>query len=255
MGMTAVVTGGRGIGFAVAEELVRQDHKVVLVTRDRGRGEQAVAALGDQAELVVGDLSVLADVRAVAEELQRLGRIDVLVHNAGIWPTRLARTPDGFEQAFAVNHLAPFLLNHLVEARRVVQVSAGLYIKGRFDPARTPTGEDFHRMRTYCTTKLANLMMVPLFAERGLTIDAVHPGVIKTGLGDTTGLTGLIMKFVKRSWPLPAVGAEPVVKLALAEGTGRYFDRFTETPLAPVATDRALARRVWAQAIELAGVS
>lgn len=255
MRRTAVVTGGRGIGFAVAEEFVRQDCRVVLVTRDRARGEQAVAALGDSAELVVGDLSVLADIRAVADELRQLDRVDLLVHNAGIWPTKLVRTPDGFEQAFAVNHLAPFMLNHLLSPARVVQVSAGLYIKGKVDPDRTPSGADFHRVRTYCTTKLANLMMVPLFARRGLTIDAVHPGVIKTGLGESGGLLGLVLKFVKRSWPPPEAGAEPVVRLAFAEGSGRYFDRHDEVALQPVATDHVLAKRVWEQAIELTGVS
>ncbi|MFG3704632.1 SDR family NAD(P)-dependent oxidoreductase [Micromonospora sp. NPDC047670] len=262
--VTAVVTGAnRGIGFAVAAGLVRQGCRVVLVTRNRARGEQAVAALGvppggagGSAELVVGDLSVLSSIRAVAAELHsRCDRIDVLVHNAGVWPTRLVRTEDGYEQSFAVNHLAPFLLNHLLEERlrRVVQVSAGLYVKGRVDPDRTPRGADFHRMRTYCDTKLANLLTVPLFAEHwkdaGVTIDAVHPGVIRTGLGDPGGVPGLLLKAIKRRWEAPAVGAARVARLAFAPGgeSGRYFDGDRQVPLAPVADDPALARRLWDQ--------
>jgi NAD(P)-dependent dehydrogenase (short-subunit alcohol dehydrogenase family) len=266
--LTTVVTGGnRGIGYAVATELVRRDCRVVLVTRDRERGERAAAALGGSVDLVIGDLSVLSEVRVVANELlRRCGHIDALVHNAGLWPTRLVRTPDGLEQAFVVNHLAPFLLNHLLERRflasrtRVVHVSAGLYVKGRLDVDRTPTGADFHRMRTYCTTKLANLLMIPLFASRwrgtGVTIDAIHPGVIRTGLGDPGGVPGLLLKAMKRSWAAPERGAAPVVRLALAPGdaSGRYFDADREVPLESVATDQVLARRVWEQAETLTGV-
>ena len=254
--MVAVVTGGsRGIGYAVAEQFVRQGREVVIVGRDRTRGSQAAAQLG--AQLVVADLSTVAGTRSAASALLELcPSIDVFVHNAGIWPTRLVRTEDGLEQAFAVNHLAPFLLNMLLEERfraggtRLVQVSAGLWVKGRFDLDRTPTGEDFHRMRTYCTTKLANLLTVPLFAERwrntGVTIDAVHPGVLKTDLGETGGLMGLVMKFVKRSWPPPSAGAAPVVRLAAESGSGRYFDK---NALAEGPADAQLASRVWEQAL------
>jgi NAD(P)-dependent dehydrogenase (short-subunit alcohol dehydrogenase family) len=255
--MIAVVTGGsRGIGYAVAEQFVRRDCQVVLVARDRARGEQAASALGS-ASLVVADLATLAGIREAADEiLQLCPKIDVFVHNAGIWPVKRVLTPDGLEQAFAINHLAPFLLNHRLEQRfrdsgsRIVQVSAGLYIKGRFDPDRTPTGEDFHRMRTYCTTKLANLLTIPMFAERwrgaGVTIDAVHPGVIKTDLGDPGGVLGAVMKFVKRSWAPPSSGALPVVRLAFESGTGRYFD---QNALADGPNDPAMASRVWGQAM------
>lgn len=255
--MMAVVTGGgRGIGYAVAEEFVRRDCQVVVVARDRARGERAVSALGS-ASLVVADLATLAGVRAAAAEiLRQCPKIDVFVHNAGIWPMRRVLTPDGFEQAFAVNHLAPFLLNLELEQRfrdsgsRIVQVSAGLHVKGRFDADRTPTGEDFHRIRTYCTTKLANLLTVPMFADRwcsaGVTIDAVHPGVIKTDLGDPGGVFGAVMKFVKRSWAPPSSGALPVVRLAFESGTGRYFD---QNALASGPSDAAMSARVWDQAM------
>jgi NAD(P)-dependent dehydrogenase (short-subunit alcohol dehydrogenase family) len=249
---TAVVTGGnRGIGRAVVESLVAKGYRVVALSR------QPVAIPG--AEVVTGDL---ASSRTVADAARVLAgacpSIDVLVHNAGVWPTRRLLNEDGIEQAFAVNHLAPFQLNLALEdrVRRVVQVSAGLYVKGTVDPARTPTGADFHRMRTYCATKLANLLVLPLFARRwqdaGVTIDALHPGVIRTRLGDPGGPLGLVLKAVKLTWAKPADGAAPVVRLAGAEGTGRYFDVDEEAPLPH---DPALADALWAQALELTGVA
>jgi NAD(P)-dependent dehydrogenase (short-subunit alcohol dehydrogenase family) len=268
-----VVTGGnRGIGYAVASQLLQDGCDVVLVSRDRQRGEAALASLaasGNGVRLVVGDLSSVHTTRQAAEALAAAcPRLDVLVHNAGIWPSRRVLNEDGLEQAFFTNHLAPFLLNHELEpllvaaGARVVQVSAGLYVKGRADSARTPTGLDFHPVRSYADTKLCNLLLVPLFAERwkdaGVTINAVHPGVIRTGLGDRRGPLGYLLKAVKLAWKSPAVGARPVVRLAVAGEeagrTGRYFHLAAEQQLAPVAADATLARRLWTQALELTGI-
>ncbi|MBL1110710.1 SDR family NAD(P)-dependent oxidoreductase [Streptomyces sp. 5-8] len=272
---TAVVTGGnRGIGYAVAQELVRQGYRVVLLARDRQRGETARSALGARSgsdvALVVGDLSELSGVRSAAQTLLACcPRIDVLIHNAGIWPSRLVRGKHGLEHAFVTNHLAPFALNHLLEPRllssraRVVQVSAGLYVKGRVDLEHTPTGADFHPLRTYADTKLCNLLLVPLFAQRwstaGVRINAVHPGVVRTQLGDRAGVPGYLLKAMKLLWKPPRTAAAPIVRLAQGEAasdvTGRYFHSGRETPLAPMARDVALAQQVWAQALELTGLS
>ncbi|MEV7007254.1 SDR family NAD(P)-dependent oxidoreductase [Streptosporangium sp. NPDC051022] len=289
---TAVVTGGnRGIGYAVAARLLQDGCEVVLVARDRERGEAARASLagatgsvestgtagtagtagadGARVRLVVGDLSGVRGTRATARALRETcPRIDVLVHNAGLWPSRRILNEDGLEQSFVVNHLAPFLLNHELEpvltasGARVVQVSAGLYVKGQADPERTPTGLDFHPMRTYADTKLCNLLLVPRFADRwknaGVTVNAVHPGVIRTGLGDRGGPLGYLLKAAKLLWKSPETGARPVVRLALAEQeagrTGRYFHLDAEQPPAPVATDAVLAERLWTQALELTGL-
>lgn len=273
---TAIVTGAnRGIGYAVAQDLVRRGYRVVLLARDQDRGERARRAISTttagpgQADLVVGDLDSVRTTRQSAEALLKAcPTIDILIHNAGIWPSRLERNEDGLERAFAVNHLAPFLLNHLLEPAliasraRVVQVSAGLYIKGKPDPQKTPTGEDFHPLGTYPTTKLSNLLLMPLFADRwkdrGVTINALHPGVIRTDLGDRKGLLGYALRAVKRLWKSPEEGARPVVRLAIdpkLEGiTGRYFHLEEEAPLAPVARDAVMARALWDQALKLSGL-
>jgi len=272
----AVVTGAnRGIGLAVARSLAGRRFHVVLACRDGASGaaaRDAILAGGGSASLVVGDLGSLAATRALAAALQEAcPRIDLLVQNAGLWPSRRELNEDGFERAFAVNHLGPFLLARLLEPRlcdagspspspaRVVMVSAGLYVKGAPDLERTPTGDDFHAIKTYATTKCASLMMMPLLAERwaphGVTVDAVHPGVIRTDLGARPGALGLLLRLVKRLWKTPEEGARPVVRLALEErGSGRYFHLDEEMALAPVAADAALARALWQHAERVSGL-
>lgn len=245
---TAVVTGGnRGIGYAVCEALVDKGFRVVAVARNTG--------VPPGVEVVHGDLSSRRTVDALVTTLRdTCATIDVLVHNAGVWPTRPRHNEDGIEESFAVNHLAPFQLNLALadRLRRVVQVSAGLYVKGRVDLDRTPYGKDFHRMRTYCDTKRANLLLVPEFARRwqdaGVTIDAVHPGVIRTDLGDPGGMLGAVLRLVKRRWAAPAEGAAPIVRLADDTGTGRYFDVDAESVLPD-----GPARALWDQARDLTG--
>ncbi|MGY1602148.1 SDR family NAD(P)-dependent oxidoreductase [Geodermatophilus sp. SYSU D00815] len=268
----AVVTGGAaGLGFAVAERLGREGLRVVLLARDPGRGTAArdrLRATGVDARLVVGDLADTAGTRkAAAALLDACPRLDVLVHNAGIWPSRRVLNADGVEAAFAVNHLAPFLLNALLERRlaesraRVVQVSAGIHVKGRAEPGVTAVGASFSGLRTYADTKLANLLVTPLWAQRwagsGATVNAVHPGVLRTGLGDRRGPLGLLLRLAKRSWEPAEVGAARVARLATAPEfagtTGRYVEEETDKEPAPPAGDPALAAALWAEADRLTG--
>lgn len=265
----SVVTGAaRGIGLEVVSALAALGHHVVMVVRDPRRADDAVKELRDRGArltTVAGDLGSVRTTRALAKDLAaRLPRIDVLVHNAGVWPSRVERDEDGLERAFVVNHLAPFALNLLLEPvllaspTHVVQVTAGLYGLGRVDLARTPRGDDFHPVRTYATTKLCGLLCMPRFearwSGRGPRIDAVHPGVIRTGLGDRPGVLGVLLRAVKHAWKTPAAGARPVVRLATdaSERGGRYFEVDVEKPLLPVARDEALARAVWERSVALA---
>lgn len=273
MRKTCVVTGGnRGIGHAVARELVRSGQRVVLVCRDTAQGGRArdqLTALGGEVQLVHGSLSSIQAIRETARAIDRAcPALDVLIHNAGVWPSRRQLNEDGLEQAFVVNHLAPFLLNRLLEPRlaesraHVVQVSAGIYVKGKVDPARTPAGDDFSALATYANTKLCNLLLLPYFAARweqpGIRINALHPGVIRTGLGDRSDALGLLLRLVKRLWKTPEAGARPVVRLALdpalAGVSGRYYDGYVERPLAANAEDAALMRVVREQAEQLCGL-
>jgi NAD(P)-dependent dehydrogenase (short-subunit alcohol dehydrogenase family) len=260
---TVVVTGATsGIGLAIARGAAAAGASVVLVGRDAVRLTAASREVGAGARApfcVVGDLATLDGMHATADALLAHGApIDALVHCAGLWPTRLERSADGFEEAFAVNHLAPFVLNERLRARliesaaRVVQVSAGLYVKGRVDLTRDPRGESFHKLRTYATTKLWNLLATQALARSlegsAVRVNAVHPGVVRTKLGDMSGPLGVVLRAVKLLWLTPTVGALGPLALALddahAHTHGRYFDQLRPLALVPPADDLALARDV-----------
>ena len=272
-----VVTGGNaGIGRAIVEALAQQQVRVVLVSRDKVRGETAVQEIHSalpqaNIDLVVGDLSSVDKTRQLAQTLlNRYPAIHLLVNNAGVWPTKKQLNEDGLEMGFMVNHLAPFMLNQLLQERlrasapaRIVNVSAGLYVNGRVDLQKTPYGHDFHPIRTYASTKLCNLLCLPLEAEQladsGVTINAVHPGVINTKLGIMRGPLGWLMKLVKRSWATPEQGAIVPVWLAtapeLAEVNGRYFNEKEEAPLADVAQNTELAQQIWQLSLDLTQIT
>lgn len=258
----AVVTGAnRGIGLEIAHGLRTRGYTLTLLCRD-------VSSAPPAARVLACDLSDLSATRLAANTLAAGPPIDVFVHNAGLWPTRCERNAEGFERAFVVNHLAPFVLNRLLErsfeqqATRVVQVSAGLYPLGRINLALTPSGRDFGKLRTYATTKLCNLLCTRRWASRwasrgAATIDAIHPGVVRTGLGaGAGGALDTVLGLAKRFWLTPEQGAAPIIHLATgAVGRpwlcGRYWDRFDEARYAAIACDEALADAVWQQADDL----
>ncbi|MCA9986593.1 MAG: SDR family NAD(P)-dependent oxidoreductase, partial [Anaerolineales bacterium] len=143
-GKIAVVTGGnRGIGYEVAKALAVEGADVALVSRNPARGVAArehllAAAPSSRITLIPGDLGSVAGVRQLAADLlAHLPRIDLLINNAGVWPTQKEINADGLEMGFMVNFLAPFMLSHLLGERlrasapaRIIHVNAGLYVKG-----------------------------------------------------------------------------------------------------------------------------
>jgi NAD(P)-dependent dehydrogenase (short-subunit alcohol dehydrogenase family) len=264
---TFVVTGGNsGIGKATAVALAKQGEHVVIVSRNVCKGEAALAEIrtmsGNPAtELVVGDLGSVESAKQLAAKLlAAYPNIAVLVNNAGVWPLALQLNVDGLENAFMVNHLAPYILSNMLLDRlrrnrpsRIVNVNAGLYIKGKIDLATTPYGKDFGRFSTYMNTKLCNIYFTQklsrLLDGSGVTVNAVHPGVIRTNLAETGGLFGWLLRQAKKFWAAPEEGARPVVWLATApkleQTNGRYFDLTVEKPYAEKAQNDDLRDTLW----------
>ena len=254
------------MGKAVAAELVRRGARVVIVSRDEKNGITAMRDIiretgKDRIELVTGSLNTVKDAHRLADDLlSRYPIIHVLINNTGVWMSEQTLTDDGLETTFMVNHMGPFILSLRLlpvlkrsTPSRIVNINAGLYIFGKLDPARTPQGLDFSPFRTYADTKLANLLFTVELARRlegsGVTVNAVHPGVFRTSLGESRGLLGLVTKALKVFLKSPEKGAGPSVRLAtdleLSSHSGEFYLCYKRRSIKPIARDENLAERLW----------
>src|SRR3954468_20978930 len=198
---TVVLTGAtRGIGRAAAVELARQGAELGIVGRDparvRATAEEARAAGDATVHEHVADLAEMDEVRRLAAELlESYPRIDVLANNAGAMFTSRHLTSDGFEQTFALNHLAPFLLTNLLLERleaseaRVVTTASDAHTGGALGFDAPQPEPSLKPMGTYGTTKLCNILFTRELARRArVTANCFHPGVVRTGFGKNDGL-------------------------------------------------------------------
>jgi retinol dehydrogenase 14 len=202
--------------------------------------------------------------RQVRELAARLPETNVLVNNAGLLLGEHRLTEDGFEYAFAVNHLAPFLLTNLLLDRirdRVVVVSSALHVGGQIDFGNL---HGHSGMRAYVNSKLANIFFTYELARRltgtGVTANCAHPGVIRTGFGRQgsplmrLGIQVLARPFLRS----PEQGAKTIVYLAsspeVAGTTGKYFFRQRAQRSSPASYDEAVARRLWEVSEEMTGL-
>jgi NAD(P)-dependent dehydrogenase (short-subunit alcohol dehydrogenase family) len=275
-GKVCVVTGANsGIGKATSLVLAQFGAEIILVCRDKARGEAALAEVSAVApdgrpRLEIADLSSLPEVRELAGRLGGLDRLDVLVNNAGLVLGDRRITADGFEYTFALNHLAPFLLTNLLREKltastpaRVITVSSAAHSAARLDLADLQLAEHFSGWRAYSNSKLANILFTTELARRltgtGVTANCLHPGVVNTGFGrDGSRLLRFGLGLGRRFLRTPGQGADTVVYLASSpdvEGaTGGYYVRRKLSTPSRAAQDQATARRLWEISAELTGL-
>lgn len=272
--MTVLVTGATdGIGLQTALELAERGAQVILHGRSAARLDAALATVrarvpGAALASVRADFASLDAIRAMAAELPevaraaRLGPLDVLVNNAGIYANEPVLTADGFESTFGVNHLAPFLLTHLLVAsgadlRRIVSVSSVAHLRGKLDPDTWRDLARFDPYRTYAQSKLANVLMTVALARRlpHVAVSALHPGVVSTkllvdGFGmqgpDSLG-DGAATSVFLASDPAAAPGA--------LAGPVPYYVRQRPSAASPLARDPAVVEGFYQESARLVGVA
>jgi NAD(P)-dependent dehydrogenase (short-subunit alcohol dehydrogenase family) len=264
-GRRCVVTGANaGIGLAIATALAARDAGVVLVCRNRERGEAAAEDVrrstgNPDVTVALCDLGDPDAVRACSTALRTAHpRIDVLVNNAGLYAPRRHLTSAGYELMLAVNHLGPFLMTNLLLDRlqggRVVTTSSAAHAIARMDLADLDAARGFAPMRQYGLTKLANVLFTRELARRApnLVATCFHPGAVASEFGqDEPGFLRIGMRIVKRFLRTPERGADSGIWLATAPEaaslSGSYVvDRQVRTPRGQ-GTDDALAAALWAE--------
>jgi NAD(P)-dependent dehydrogenase (short-subunit alcohol dehydrogenase family) len=260
-----VITGASsGIGLETARALAMRGLDVVMVSRDRARGEHARAAVATTAQgsvdFVAADLSSFDGVRALATELRR-DPIDVFISNAGTFNATRRTTADGFERTFAVNHLAPFLLTHLLLDRitsRIVVTASAAHI-GAPDPLSLPP----RGWRAYQASKLANVMFTYALARRieggDVTVNCLHPGFVRTRLGSGNGVPIRPVYWLLYPWTIsPNQGARTPVYLATSDEVeginGQYFDACRPVPSSKRSYDVGAQERLWEFSARATGV-
>jgi NAD(P)-dependent dehydrogenase (short-subunit alcohol dehydrogenase family) len=269
-GKVIVMTGATsGIGQIAAERLAEMGARLVIVARDRARGEKMLADLvsrtpGRGHSIHYADLSRLKEVKRVARDIAAVeARIDVLVNNAGAMFARRAITEDGLERTFALNHMAYFvltagLIGRLVASAqaRVINTASNAHRKGRLDFDDLRCEKSYRPFVAYGTSKLCNILFTRELARRvsdlGVTVNSFSPGFVATRFGDEAGgAHGAFMRVAKVFAKRPEQGAETLVWLATApditEVSGEYFYQCRRGTLTADAQDDSLARRLWAE--------
>ena len=276
-GRVCVITGAnRGIGQATAEELGRLGATLVLVSRRREDGDEVSAAIakvgtGPAPEVVEADLSSQAAVHAAAGEIRaRHPAVHVLINNAATVPPERLVTVDGLEMQLAVNHLAPFLLTHLLlpalragAPSRVITVSSTTHHGALVDFDDFQSERDYESAEVYAVTKLINVLFSSELARRlhgsGVTANCLHPGAVATKLLADYMRVPLVGGVLAHTFGAsPEQGADSVVYLAaapeVAEVSGKYFNNRREIRSSPASYDEATARRLWEVSERLTGI-
>ena len=264
----ALVTGGSsGIGFETARGLASHFDVVGIVGRNPERLAEAAENLrsGDaRIETFQADFSSLEEVRALAADINtRFSSLDVLVNNAGVWHKDRTLSKDGYEETFAVNHLAHFSLTNQLKdllaagtSARVVNVSSSMHARPKsmnWDDLMFE--KSWKGFWVYGHSKLANILFSNELSRRwkdlGITSNALNPGNVRS-------------RITRNNWFLNALHRSPIARMVImseADGartsihvatspelqgvTGRYFDKVREAKPSKVAVDEEAAQRLW----------
>ena len=275
----SLVTGATGgIGRWIALGLAKAGHVVVIVARDRQRGNAALDWIAAQVasarvELLTADLSSLVATRHAATQIvERFPAIDVLVNNAGVFRIRREETAEGHEYVIAVNHLSPFLLVRALlpslcaaakqgTGARIVNIGSSTSDHARIDPSDLEGKRRWGMVHSYSQSKLALTMATIGWARRlhgvGVTANVVHPGAVATGLVQAAGPIGLAWRAMAPFLLTEQQGADTPLHVALSpefrQITGAYVKQRRVVQPNRRVLNTALMEQVWLATETLVG--
>jgi NAD(P)-dependent dehydrogenase (short-subunit alcohol dehydrogenase family) len=269
---TIVITGASdGIGAAAAKRLSRSGENVVVVGRSPLKTAAVAEPLGT--DFYVADFAELAQVRELAGRLlEKYPRVDVLANNAGGMFSGPRRTIDGYELTFQVNHLAPFLLTHLLLDRLIESGAAVLNTSSQGNRFSFVDLDDLDAVQSrggavaYPPSKLANILFTKELHRRyhsdGISTAAFHPGNVASNFSADAKnpLMTLVYHTPLRNFGMigPEPGSDELVWLASAEPgvdwiSGEYYTKHKIGKTHTKASDAGLAERLWNRSLEMVG--
>jgi len=262
-----LITGANsGVGKATSIELAKNGDCVVMLCRDKNRGEQALsdvkeASKNKDVELMLCDLSSLSDIKNFCREFkEKYNRLDVLINNAGVILPGRHLTKDGFELQFQVNYLAPVLINKLllgimVKGSRIINVSSGAHKIGKIFFEDVNLTKNYRLWRAYAQSKLALTIYTYELSRRlensGITVNSVHPGAVASSMGINrdTGFGTFITRLLKPFFLTPLKGAETSIYLATSSDvsnvSGKYFYKKKPVKTSKISYDKELGNKLW----------
>jgi NAD(P)-dependent dehydrogenase (short-subunit alcohol dehydrogenase family) len=275
---TCIVTGSNsGIGKETALALAKMDAKIIMVVRNKERGEITRSeiireSLNHSIDLMLCDLLSMSAIRQFAAEFKdKYNRLDVLINNAGAVFNKRQLTPEGFEQTFALNYLAPFLLTHELlpvlkrtAPSRVINLSSGLHKSAKLNLDNLQSESSYKSMDAYKSTKLMLIMHTYEMARRlkdaGVAVNVVLPGFVATNLGRSSNsmISRITFGMMKPFQLSPKEGAETSVYVASSpdvEGvTGKCFEKKEVIETSEISNDTELQRKLWDITVDLLGL-
>ncbi len=275
-GKIIMITGANsGIGKATAIGLASMGATIIMVCRDKTRGENAQKEIiektgNHKVDLLLCNLASFQSIRNLISEFKKKYQyLHILINNAGVMLSKRELSDDGFEMNFAVNHLAPFLLTHLLldvlkksAPSRIINVASAAHKFGTIDLEDLQGENKKSRfMGLYADSKLALMLTSYEFSRRlegtGVTLNTVHPGMVNSNLGVDRDKPrrGIARRFFKS----PEKGAETSIYLASSPDVeainGKYFIKKQEQKSSEETYDTELAKKLWAISMKLVGLS
>jgi NAD(P)-dependent dehydrogenase (short-subunit alcohol dehydrogenase family) len=273
-----LITGANsGIGKAASLALAKMGATIVMVARDKEKGEAAKSeiireSLNSSVDLLLADLSSLESVRQLVIEFRKkYSKLHVLINNAGLFNRRRRVTMDGYENTFATNYLAPFLLTNLQldllrasAPSRIVNVSSVGHYNGRINFDDLNLEKEYGGWKAYGQSKLALVLFTHELAKKlqgtGVTINSVHPGTVATNIWTRPfGPAGFIMALPKLFMTSPEQGAQTIVYLASSPDAknlnGEYLDKLKVKKSSDESYDEEIAQRLWDVSAKLTHLS